>query len=129
LASLHALAIAGNVSAQRSAPNEVPPAPQHLSAETRDWWDMVLSEHELEAHQLRSLQLCCEAWDRKEQARLALKQHGLTFTDDRGMIRARPETTIERNCMIAFMRGVRELGLKIEPPANSGLQPSALFDR
>jgi P27 family predicted phage terminase small subunit len=127
IAELHAISVARNVSAARSAATEVPQAPSHLSAETRAWWGMVLRDHELDTHQLRSLQVICEAWDRKEEARKALKQHGLVYQDDKGMFRPRPETQIERNSMIMFLRGIRELGLKVEPPANSGLQPAALY--
>jgi len=127
IAELHAISIARNASAQRSASNELPQAPSHLSAETKTWWDMVLAEHELESHQLRTLQAACESWDRKEEARKAIAKHGLSYVDDRNMVRARPEVTIERDSRIAYLRAMRELNLAIEPPASSGLQPAALY--
>ena len=106
-----------------------PEPPPHLSTETKAWWHQVLADYEVAEHALRTLQAACEAWDRKEQSRQALLKHGLTFTDDRGMIRPRPEVTIERNLLTMYLRAVRELALKIEPPRHHGLQPAALFDR
>ncbi len=70
----------------------------------------------MEEHQLHILQAAAEAWDRKEQARLALIEHGLTYQDAKGMIRSRPEVQIERDSRIAFMRALRELRLDVEPP-------------
>jgi hypothetical protein len=74
---------------------------------------------------LRLLQLACEAWDRAEQARELLLQHGLTFVDRFGQPHARPEIAIERDSRIAFARLLRELNLDIEPPAAN--RPPALL--
>src|SRR5262249_42362825 len=127
IAELHAISIARNASAPRSTATDTPPAPAHLSAETKTWWDMVLSEHELETHQLRTLQVAYEAWDLKERARRAVAEPGLSYVANKNMVRARREVTIERDSRIAYLRAVRELHLTIEPPANSGLQPAALY--
>jgi hypothetical protein len=62
------------------------------------------------------LQVCAESWNRKEQARLALAQFGLTYLDAKGMVRARPEIMIERDSRIAFLRAMRELDLEKAPP-------------
>lgn len=94
--------------------------PSHLSAASQAWWGSVLEEYTLQPYQLRTLTAACESWDRYQQARQALADHGLTFSDDKGMIRSRPEIAIERDSRIAFVRCVRELNLHIEPP-NAGL--------
>jgi len=72
------------------------------------------------------LQAAGEAWDRYQQARTALAEHGLTFTDDKGMVRARPEAAIERDSRIAFARLIRELDLDTDGPAEPRSRPPAL---
>ena len=90
----------------------LPQPPDHLSGEAKEWWSDVLRDYSLEPHHLRLLQSACEAWDRMQQARQALADHGgLTFTDERGTIRAHPAEAMERNARIAFARLVRELDL------------------
>jgi len=88
----------------------------------------VLDEFDLQPYQLRTLQAAAEAWDLYQLSRCELAKHGLTFEDDKGMIRARPEAAIARDARTSFLRAMRELNLKIEP-LNSGLQPPALFER
>lgn len=90
--------------------------PDHLSAETRAWWKQITADFNFEPHQYRTLQAACESWDRKEQARLALLRHGLTYEDAKGMVRARPEIMIERDNRIAYLRALRELDLEKAPP-------------
>ena len=63
-------------------------------------------------HHLRLLQAASEAWDRCQQARIAVAENGLTFTDDRGMVRVRPEVGVERDSRTAFMRALREAGTR-----------------
>lgn len=47
-----------------------------------------------------------------QQARAALASHGgLTFTDEKGTIRAHPCVAMERDARVAFARLVRELDL------------------
>src|SRR5215831_3728037 len=96
--------------------SDVPPPPTHLRPATKAWWRGIVSDHKLEPHQLNVLQAAAESWDMKETAREALAKHGLTFTDDRGMVRARPEAAIMRDNRAGFLRGMRELGLlRVEP--------------
>ena len=93
-----------------------PKAPAHLRNPTRRWFDQVLSVYELEQHHVRLLTLAAESWDRCEEAREALAEHGLTFVDRFDSPRARPEVAIERDSRIAFARLIRELDLDVEPP-------------
>ena len=89
-----------------------PQPPAHLSREAQDWWGEVNRDYGLEPHHLRLLQAACEAWDRMAQARQALADHGgLTFTDERGVIRSHPCVAHERDARTAFARLVRELDL------------------
>jgi phage terminase small subunit len=97
-----------------------PPPPKHLRLSTASWWRDVQKSYDLEPHHCRLLQLAGEAWDRAEQAREAIAECGLTFTDRFGRPVARPEVAIERDSRLAFARLVRELDLDAEPtPAPS----------
>jgi len=98
-------------------------APQHLKPATRRWWASVVAEYELEDHHIRLLTLAGESWDRCVEARVAIAEHGLTFVDGRGSPKARPEVGIERDSRIAFARLLRELGLDVQPPAESRSLP------
>ena len=90
-----------------------PQPPDHLSPEAAEWWRSVEDQFRLDDHHLRLLSLCCEAWDRCQQARQALAEHGTTFTDRFGQPRSRPEVAIERDSRAAFVRTLRELGLDL----------------
>lgn len=74
------------------------------------------SRQAFEDHQLRLLTCAAEAWDMKETAMDVLAREGLSFTDDKGMIRARPEAAIARDSRAAFMRAVAQLKLDTPPP-------------
>jgi phage terminase small subunit len=87
------------------------PPPAHLAPSTRAWFAQVLSERQMEPHQIKLLTLAGEAWDRGQQAREALAEHGLVFADRFGAPRPRPEVAIERDARLAFAKLVRELGL------------------
>ncbi|MEQ1955969.1 P27 family phage terminase small subunit [Mesorhizobium yinganensis] len=110
---------------RRPGAAEIPSAPSHLAPATRKWFDSIVSDFDLESWHLRVLIAAAEAWDRKEEARKAIAEFGLTFKDDKGGVKARPEVSIERDARIAFMRAVRELDLDTEPPAE-GRRPPAL---
>lgn len=104
-------------------------APAHLAKATRTWWRGVLDAYELEEHHVRLLTLAAEAWDRCEQARRAIDQHGLTYEDRFGAPRTRPEVAIERDSRLAFARLVRELDLDIDAPPASSRPPSLRSNR
>jgi hypothetical protein len=89
--------------------------PSHLAAPTREWWAGIASS--LEVHQLRIL--TCAGEDMKETAMAVLAEHGLSFEDDRGMIRARPEAAIARDSRAAFLRAVAQLKLDVPPPKSN----------
>ncbi|MGE0775203.1 MAG: P27 family phage terminase small subunit [Sphingomonadaceae bacterium] len=110
--------------------SDAPEPPEHLSDKTADWWRGVVRDFDLEGHHLRLLQSACEAWDRMQQARQALADHGgLTFSDERGAIKAHPCVAIERDARIAFARLIRELDLDAGAPAERSRPPSLLSNR
>jgi P27 family predicted phage terminase small subunit len=85
--------------------------PKFLKAESRAWWLSIVQTYELEDHHIRLLTLAAGAWDRAEQARLALLKKGITYDDHNGNPRQRPEIMIERDARILFARLVKQLGL------------------
>jgi P27 family predicted phage terminase small subunit len=91
--------------------------PEYLEPATREWFAAIVADFELESHHLKLLTLAAEAWDRCQQARQALADHGLTYSAANGDPRARPEVAIERDSRLAFARLVRELGLDSAPEA------------
>ncbi|WP_448658298.1 P27 family phage terminase small subunit [Sphingomonas sp. CJ99] len=104
--------------------------PEHLSPDAAAWWREVLRDYTLEPHHLRLLQSAAEAWDRMQQARATLADHGaLTFTDERGVIRAHPCVAMERDARVAFARLVRELDLDAGAPAESPRPPALQSNR
>jgi phage terminase small subunit len=100
-------------------------APSHLSESTRRWWKTVLADYDLDPHHLKLLQAAAEAWDRLQDARKAIGEHGTTYTDRFGAPRLRPECAIERDSRLAFARLIRELDLDVDPPS-AGARPPAL---
>lgn len=85
--------------------------PAYLRAETRKWLRQILADFDLESHHFRILIRTAEAWDRGEQARELLAEHGLTVTDRYGTPKAHPAVQIERDSRLHFFRGIRELAL------------------
>jgi|SRR5215467_12683743 len=102
-------------------------APKHLKVATRRWFESVIEDYELEPHHVRLLTLACETWDRCQEARDAVKKHGLTFENRYGEVKTRPEVAIERDCRIAFARLVRELNLDSEPAEDGGRPPALKY--
>lgn len=103
--------------------------PTHLRAPTRRWYENVVENYELEAHHLRILQLAAESWDRGQEAREAIKKHGLTFENKYGETKLRPEITIERDCRTSFARLVRELALSEDEPPDPRRPPGLKYSK
>ena len=83
----------------------------------------VVATYELEEHHTRLLQLAAEAWDRAQDARTALRKHGVIYHDRFGQPCARPEVAIERDSRLAFARLLRELQLDVEAPPEDARPP------
>ena len=91
-------------------------APEHLAEPTRIWWLSVVEDWQLEDHHKRLLTLAAESWDRCQQAREALAENGLVYTDRFGQPRSRPEVAVERDSRLQFARLLRELCLDDTEP-------------
>jgi len=84
----------------KTAPN----APKHLRKESSEFFKHVMRDYDLDEHHVILLTKACEAPDRVEEARAAIKTHGMTYTDRFGTPRARPEIAIERDNPTAVAR-------------------------
>jgi len=91
--------------------SDIPRPPAHLKPATRAWFTKVATAYELEAHHIDLLVLAAEARDRAELARQSLERHGLTFVDDKGRPKSRPEVQIVSAAAITYARLIRELRL------------------
>src|SRR5215207_9871773 len=80
------------------------PAPSYLSPEMKAWWVAVVEAYDLDRHHLHLLEAACQAWDRMTEARAALSANGLSYTDQNGCPKARPEVAMERDSRTAFAR-------------------------
>src|SRR5712672_1601081 len=98
-----------------SESTKFPQPPKDLKPATRHWWASVVEAYALESHHVHLLTLAARAWDRAEAARVALRKHGLTYTDKHGVKRPAPEAVIEKNCAVTFARLLRELRLDDGP--------------
>jgi P27 family predicted phage terminase small subunit len=114
------------VNVERYADNPAEP-PAHLAPPTRQWW--IETAPLLEHHQLRILTAAAESWDRYQQAREALAKHGLSYTDDKGQIRRRPECTIEKDARASFLRCMYVLRLDAPTPEPKTNAPVSQWER
>ena len=110
--------------------SNLPKPPEHLSADAAAWWQSAVAEYDLGPHHLRLLQGACEAWDRQQQARVTIAEHGgLTFSDERGVIRAHPAVAMERDARTAVARLIRELDLDGGPGSEAPRPPAIASNR
>jgi P27 family predicted phage terminase small subunit len=95
-------------------------APSHLSEDSKALWRSLLSEYDFEPHELKLLRGALEAWDRAQQARKAIRRHGLTYeSKPHGAPRPRPEVAIERTSIRTFSTLMRQLGIEPDEPARA----------
>jgi len=99
--------------------SKAPIAPSHLRPETRRWWRQIVADYAMESHHLRLLQATCESWDEYQAARETLARDGQTYQDRFGQVKAHPLVAVARDARTSFYRGLRELALDVNAPAES----------
>lgn len=102
--------------------------PEHLSEAAKAWWCEIVADFDAEPHHLMTLQAACEAWDAAQAARAIYTADGMSFTDDRGNVRAHPMLAVARDNRVLFARLLRQLDLDRddEPPAWPAPRPRGL---
>jgi phage terminase small subunit len=93
---------------------DAPRPPSHLSAKAARLWASMHEAYELDPHEVETLRLALEALDRANQARRALREHGLTYSDRWSQPHARPEVAIERDSRQSWLRLMGALSLPAE---------------
>ena len=99
------------------------PAPRHLTAASRRFWDSIVQEYVLEPHHRELLRLCCESLDRASEARRAIAEHG-PYIEGRFGMKAHPALGVERDSAIRSSRLLRELGLDLSPETPASRPPT-----
>jgi P27 family predicted phage terminase small subunit len=98
--------------------------PKHLSTEARKIWREILSEYDIQdAAGLRILRVSLESFDRAQAARKAIDKEGMTVFDKFGQLKCHPLLPIERDSRAAFLAGLKNLNLDLEPLHNAPGRP------
>jgi P27 family predicted phage terminase small subunit len=90
-------------------------SPKHLSTEAKGWWERIVGRWELDDAALLILEGALEAFDRMREAQAVLKKEGVVTTDRFGKPRQHPATLVERDAKNALLKGIKALGLELEP--------------
>ncbi len=107
----------------KTARQQKPPA--HLTLESRKFWKWAVAEFVLEQHDLKLLQLACEALDTAAACRAQLALEGRTYLDVRGKPKAHPAVNMHRDATATVAKCLRELRLsevaeESRPPRTGG---------
>lgn len=97
-------------------------APSHLMPGTQRWYREICATYELEAHHKLILQAACESWDRAQQARQHIAEHGLVIDG-----KSNPAVAVEQDARTLFVRCVRELNLDAAEPPDA--RPPGIHNR
>lgn len=99
----------------KSKKPRIPPAPRGLSDEGKRLWKMVNQAYELDGPSLELLLRALETLATVRAAEAQLEADGLTFKDDREVIRPHPAAGILRDHRSLFLRYWKSLNLDLEP--------------
>ena len=94
-----------------------PQAPKHLSNEAADLWRGILKEYSFDdAHDFKTLALCCECVDTISTSRDAMKKDGAFITNRFKEIRPHPAHAVIRDQKTLYAKLIKALRLGDEPP-------------
>lgn len=77
-------------------------------------WQKIAADIALDAGGQLMLDVLCEAWDRRQEARAAIRKSGAVVTDRFQQQKPSPWTAIERDSTLAIQRAYHALGLDLE---------------
>lgn len=91
-------------------------APEHLSAEARDWWHRITTEYSLDDDAGRLLlQTALEAFDRMRECQRQIEQDGLCIRGSTRQQRSHPLLQVERDSRSQMLQALKSLNLDLEP--------------
>jgi P27 family predicted phage terminase small subunit len=93
----------------------LPDPPEHLSEEAASWWTRIVSRWDLDDAALLVLEGAMESFDRMREAQKVIAAEGITIPDRFGKPKQHPATLVERDAKGALLRGIKSLGLELEP--------------
>jgi len=94
---------------------------KHLkSKSSRDFFNKISNEFELEDHNEKILILACECLDVIEEGRLKIEKEGAFYTNRFGEPRTHPAIKVIDNNKIIFLRLIKQLGLDLESERGVG---------
>jgi P27 family predicted phage terminase small subunit len=104
----------------------LPDPPKQLSREAKAWWKKIVAQWHLDDPALLILEGTLESFDRMRQAQALLAAEGLVVKDRFGQPKQHPASLVERDAKQAVLRGLKALGLDLEPLAEGkGGRPPA----
>ena len=89
--------------------------PAHLSDEARRIWERIVEENAIDGAAEPQLRILVESWERREQARAAMREKGPVIIDRFGVEKVSPWAAIERDSTLIIQRAFRLLGFDQEP--------------
>ena len=95
--------------------SDLPTAPEHLGRDGKRFFREVLTDWELDPHQLATLANAAACLDRITTARNRIKRDGLLVQGSRGALIAHPAVQVERQQMVTHAALVKSLELKDDP--------------
>lgn len=107
---------------KKPAPS-LPPPPEHLSEEAAGWWNRFVSGWDMDEAALLILEGALEAFDRMREAQRVIAVESITVKDRFGQVKQHPATLVERDSRAALLRGLKSLGLDLEPINNGPGRP------
>lgn len=96
-------------------------APKHLSVEARRHWIRIVSEYELTPDAAMILETGLSNWDMAQEARRLVREQGMVLNG-----RRHPALEMQKLGDMIFLRSMRELGLNISDPGDTGRPPQSL---
>lgn len=87
--------------------------PQYLSPAAKRLWRRITTDYEIDEAAGMVLESTLAAYDRREETRVQLANHGAVQTDRFGQQKPSPWVAIERDSGLALLRGFRALGLDL----------------
>jgi len=96
--------------------------PKHLTKESKEFFNKIVKNYNLEDHHIKILILACDCLDRIKQAREVILIRPF-YVDRFGQPKVNPAYQIESSNKILFARLIRELNLDTEVPSGLGRPP------